>query len=137
MKPTASPALPSRRQPKKEMRGSPSRALRSVSSKYFMGGNNTDDPRSSPSYTPGHDREKGKKEVVSPKKPFEWGLQPFKITYQQTGEKALPVMETTIFVVPSPSARVVAYQVRLLFFRVSHNIPLMSAFVVVGESLLL
>ncbi|KAI0092901.1 uracil-DNA glycosylase-like protein [Irpex rosettiformis] len=46
----------------------------------------------------------------SPKPSFEWGLQPYKIVYPKTGNKSLPVTESLIFVIPSPSARVVAYQ---------------------------
>ncbi|KAI0337322.1 DNA glycosylase [Trametopsis cervina] len=43
-------------------------------------------------------------------KPFEWGLQPYKVVYKESGDAPLPMRETLIFVVPSPSARVVAYQ---------------------------
>jgi thymine-DNA glycosylase len=88
-----------------------------VPSKYFLNESYKNLP---------HNKLEDKREART----FSWGLQPFKLVYRQHGaylssihicisrklifysdQKPLIVSETLIFVVPSPSARVVAYQV--------------------------
>ncbi|KAI0695721.1 uracil-DNA glycosylase-like protein [Cytidiella melzeri] len=51
-----------------------------------------------------------KKQETASRNSFKWGLQPFKIVYRQIGDRPSAVTETFIFVAPSPSARVSAYQ---------------------------
>ncbi|EKM48145.1 uncharacterized protein PHACADRAFT_203182 [Phanerochaete carnosa HHB-10118-sp] len=45
-----------------------------------------------------------------PKHSFNWGMQPFKVMHRQPGSFSSSIDQTWFFVVPSPSARVVAYQ---------------------------
>ncbi|KAI0791652.1 uracil-DNA glycosylase-like protein [Irpex lacteus] len=84
-----------------------------VSSKYFNTESNYTVPSSPPSPLP--EQRVGPPEArVKPhstKPSFKWGLQPFKLVYpKKVNGRSFPVHETLIFFLPSPSARVVAYQ---------------------------
>ena len=101
-----------------------------VSSKYFtFNASENNIFSSSPILpTPASPRRK-RTQASPPKSPFCWGLQPFKVVYPDIGvspfsslrvenldvlspgNRLFSVTETLIFVLPSPSARVVAYQV--------------------------
>lgn len=123
------PNFPSRKC--KQRKRHPARGSPTVASKYFCThqspSQDTAAVLSASSGSPEHEAHLKSRNERS----FKWGLQPFKIIHQRLGiiqlttmicarsteyhhyegDTPLLVPETLIFVVPSPSARVVAYQV--------------------------